>query len=300
MSIMKRAVIFLNILFCTQIIISQNINQTVQGTNGKLKLLGKIDKKGLNQEPFKDWFEKNYEAYIVNTQLAKTYKNEIEDYKVKVFLGTWCGDSKREVPRFYKVLESIKFPKDQLEVIAVDRTTDAYKQSPTGEEKGLNIHRVPTFIFYKDGKEVNRIVESPKTTFEHDINAILNVKYTPNYNAVGYLESLIRDKGIDNLKSNESALVLKLSDYVKGSRELNTYGYVKLKSGAIKEAIYIFDLNTKLFPYKTNVYDSLGEAYFESKDYESALTNYAKVLSIEPKNENAQHMISKITTEMSK
>jgi tetratricopeptide (TPR) repeat protein len=297
---MKRTVIFLSILFCTQIISSQNINQTAKGVNGKLKLLGKIDEKGLNQEPFNDWFEKNYEAYIVNAQLAKTYKNEIENYKVKVFLGTWCGDSKREVPRFYKVLESVKFPKDQLEVIAVDRTTDAYKQSPTGEEKGLNIHRVPTFIFYKDGKEVNRIVESPKTTFEHDLKAIIDGKYTSNYMAANYLDELIKTKGIDNLISVEDELVSRLSDFVKGSRELNTYGYVKLRSGAIKEAIYIFELNTKLFSFKANVYDSLGEAYLELKNYESALTNYAKVLSLEPKNENAQHMISKITAEMSK
>ena len=300
MSIMKRTVIFLSILFCAQIMISQNINQTVKGTNGKLKLLGKIDKKGLTEEPFNDWFEQNYEAYLVNTRLVKTYKNQIEDYKVKVFLGTWCGDSKREVPRFYKVLESVKFPKDQLAVIAVDRTADAYKQSPTGEEKGLNIHRVPTFIFYKDGKEVNRIVESPKTTFELDIKAILEGKYTTNYMAAHYLEGLIKANSINSLLEMEDELVLRLSDFVKGSRELNTFGYVKLKSGAIKEAIYIFDLNAKLFPYKTNVYDSLGEAYFESKNYESALTNYAKVLSLEPKNENAQEMISRITAEMSK
>ena len=300
MSIMKRTVIFLSILFCTQIIISQSMNQTVKGANGKLKLLGKIDKKGLTEEPFNDWFEQNYEAYLVNTRLVKTYKNQIEDYKVKVFLGTWCGDSKREVPRFYKVLESVKFPKDQLEVIAVDRTADAYKQSPTGEEKGLNIHRVPTFIFYKDGKEVNRIVESPKTTFELDIKAILEGKYTTNYMAAHFLEGLIKANGINSLLEMEDELVLRLSDFVKGSRELNTFGYVKLKSGAIKEAIYIFDLNAKLFPYKTNVYDSLGEAYFESKNYESALTNYAKVLSLEPKNENAQEMISRITAEMSK
>jgi tetratricopeptide (TPR) repeat protein len=185
-------------------------------------------------------------------------------------------------------------------VIAVDRTTDAYKQSPTGEEKGLNIHRVPTFIFYKDGKEVNRIVESPKTTFEHDLKAIIDGKYTSNYMAANYLDELIKTKGIDNLISVEDELVSRLSDFVKGSRELNTYGYVKLRSGAIKEAIYIFELNTKLFSFKANVYDSLGEAYLELKNYESALTNYAKVLSLEPKNENAQHMISKITAEMSK
>ena len=69
-------------------------------------------------------------------------------------------------------IEAANFPQDQLEVIAVDNDRDSYKQSPTAEEKGLNIHRVPTFIFYKDGNEVNRIVESPVETFERDILAI--------------------------------------------------------------------------------------------------------------------------------
>jgi len=77
-------------------------------------------------------------------------------------MGTWCGDSKREVPRFIKVLEAANFPVDNLKIVAVDRRKEQYKKSPTGEEWGLSIKRVPTFIFYKNGKESNRIIESPR------------------------------------------------------------------------------------------------------------------------------------------
>lgn len=291
---MKRTVTFLCVLFCTQIALGQNINQTVKGTNGQLKLLGQISKEGLLQEPFKTWFEKNHEDYMVNNKIVEVFKDSLQDMKVKVFLGTWCGDSKREVPRFYKVMEAANFPMDQMEVIAVDRTAEAYKQSPTGEEKGLNIHRVPTFIFYKDGKEVNRIVEYPKATFEHDIKAIVEGKYTANYMAANYLEGLIRVNGIAALKNMEQTLVSRLSDFVKGSRELNTLGYVKLRAGQIEEAIYVFDLNTKIFPYKPNVHDSLGEAYFEAKQHKEALNSYKKVLELSPEDENALKMINKI------
>src|SRR5438270_6445528 len=42
--------------------------------------------------------------------------------EVTVFLGTWCGDSRREVPRFWKALDaaggSVPF---QLRYVAVDR-----------------------------------------------------------------------------------------------------------------------------------------------------------------------------------
>jgi hypothetical protein len=37
-----------------------------------------------------------------------------------------------------------------------------------------NIVYVPTFIFYKDGVEVGRIVEAPKHSLEIDIINILN------------------------------------------------------------------------------------------------------------------------------
>ena len=294
---MIRTVIFLSIFLSSQIILGQSINRVVNDEKGTPILLGKIDKEGLTKVPFNEWFQKNYKAYIVNSALVKTYKASLKGFKIKIFLGTWCGDSKREVPRFYKVLENIHFPLEQLEVVAVDRAANAYKQSPTGEEKGLNIHRVPTFVFYKDGQEVNRIVESPKSTFEYDIKAILEGKYIPNYRVVSYLEEQIRLIGIEALKKTEVTLIERLSEMVNGSRELNTYGYVKLRSNSIKEALYIFDLNTKLFPYRASVYDSLGEAYFEAKDHNQALKNYYKVLSLHPDDENAKMMIGKINGE---
>jgi len=71
---------------------------------------------------------------------------------------------------------------EQLEIIALDYRKGHYKTSPTGEEKGLNIIKVPTIIFLKDGKEVNRIVESPLETLEQDIAQIVFKKdYVPNY-----------------------------------------------------------------------------------------------------------------------
>lgn len=49
------------------------------------------------------------------------------------------------------------------------------------EEK--NIEHLPTFIFYKGGHEVGRIVGSPVSgSFEEDILMIVNGKaFTPNY-----------------------------------------------------------------------------------------------------------------------
>lgn len=91
----------------------------------------------------------------------------------------------------------------------------------------------------------------------------------------------------------ENTLIPQLAEFVKGSRELNTLGYVNLRANKLEEALYIFDLNTKIFPYKYNVYDSLAEAYYESKNYTEALKNYYKVLSLKPEDENAKEMVEK-------
>jgi hypothetical protein len=39
--------------------------------------------------------------------------------------------------------------------------------------KALKIERIPTFIFYRNGREIGRIVENPKTEMLEDILAIV-------------------------------------------------------------------------------------------------------------------------------
>ena len=292
---MKRTVFLLITILCTSMTFSQTLNTVVTDAKGNKKLLGQVNKNGLTQSPFKTWFDKNQNAYLENDKVIKELKTNLKDYKIKAFFGSWCGDSRRELPRLYKILEDANYPMNQLEVIGVDRTPEAYKKAPNGEEKGLNIHKVPTFIFYKDGKEVNRIVESPVETLERDILKITsNKRYASNYNAINYVEKLLKENTLDSLISNEKDLLPQVARFVKGSRDLNGYGYMKLRDKAYDEALYIFDLNTKLFPYITNTYDSLGEAYFESNNPKEALKNYYKVLSMDPENKGAKAMISKI------
>jgi len=294
---MKQIVILLLCCFCLSTSFSQTGNSLVIDNKGNEKLLGKINRQQFSSNTFKEWFKPYYDGYIFNKQIVELIKEDIKDYNIKAFLGTWCGDSKRETPRFLKIMDTVDFPESQLEIIAVDRIPEAYKQSPNGEEKGLNIHRVPTFIFYKNGKEVNRIVEFPKETLERDIlNIVSKNNYTPNYRVANYLNQLLDDKGIDSLRLTENKLVPRLSEFIKGSRELNTLGHVKLRANKIEEAIYIFDLNTKIFPYKYNVYDSLGEAFMALENYSEALKNYTKVLGLDPKNKNALEILNTIQT----
>lgn len=97
-------------------------------------------------------------------------------------MGTWCGDSKREVPRILKMLDCCGFKERDVNLIMVSNKDSLYKKSPQHEEAGKNIVRVPTIIIEQKGLEVGRIVEFPKISLEKDMLAILrNENYQPNY-----------------------------------------------------------------------------------------------------------------------
>ena len=91
------------------------------------------------------------------------------DITIKIVMGTWCPDSRREVPRFMRILDVWQFPASKVTFIGVD---DA-KLSPVGEYDKLDIQRVPTFIIYKNNIEAGRIIENPKTSLEQDMVNIL-------------------------------------------------------------------------------------------------------------------------------
>ncbi|TPN84039.1 serine hydrolase [Aquimarina algicola] len=76
--------------------------------------------------------------------------------------------------------------------------------------------------------------------------------------------------------------------------ELNALGYDLLSSKKMNESIKIFKLAVSEFPDNANLYDSLGEAYYTNKQYDLALLNYKKSLTLNPKNTNAEKMMEKI------
>lgn len=178
---MKRVLTILFVLSFIKIS-AQEFNKEVITENGRQLLVGQINLEGLQTEPYASWFQSGFDNYKADETLTTLLQEKLADYRIKLFLGTWCGDSKRETPKFIKILETADFPMEQLEIIALDYRKGHYKTSPTGEEKGLNIIKVPTIIFFKDGKEVNRIVESPLESLEEDMAQIIFQKgYTPNY-----------------------------------------------------------------------------------------------------------------------
>jgi thiol-disulfide isomerase/thioredoxin len=114
---------------------------------------------------YASWFDTTYSAYQPQQEKVSRLKNFNENVDLLVVYGTWCSDSKREIPRFLKIMDAVEFPPDHITLIAVDRTM----QIPPGIAKEHNITNVPTFILKYRGIEIGRIIESPKTTLEGDL-----------------------------------------------------------------------------------------------------------------------------------
>ncbi|MDX1783013.1 MAG: thioredoxin family protein, partial [Aequorivita vladivostokensis] len=132
----------------------EKINDTVPYEDTVI-LLGKANRKGFQMDAFKSWFNTGYENYKVDSETLEKLKPLLKDATITVFMGTWCEDSQRETPHFYKILDEANFDESKLTLITVSDE----KTTPQGFEDGKNITNVPTLIFYKNGKELGRIVE---------------------------------------------------------------------------------------------------------------------------------------------
>ena len=156
-----------------------NINRQVADTiDDGMMLLGPINEEGLNQEPYSVWFEENSKAYTPDMALVEQIKPLIKTCYIKVFMGSWCEDSQREIPALFKLLKLTEFNQSQLEIIAMTHDKD----TPENYEADYEIEFIPTIMFFKDGAELNRIVEYTQESLEQDVLKILKQQpYTPAY-----------------------------------------------------------------------------------------------------------------------
>lgn len=145
-------------------------------------LLGDIEQSDLTTGSYNQWFEGQYTNYTPKAEVLQELRTTLEDKEFILFLGTWCGDSKREVPRMLRILKEAGVAESRIRIIALDRRPGKYKTSPEGLEKKYYIKRVPTLIILSQGQEINRIVERPWRSLEEDLLVITqDQSYLPRY-----------------------------------------------------------------------------------------------------------------------
>ena len=148
---------------------SRSANSNKIFRTGVNMLYGDISRQELFVE-FPKWKER-YDEYVPNPLYMDSLSANSSEVSVEIFLGTWCGDSRREVPRFLKITDTSSIvEEDSIRIWAVDRD----KQLESGLAREKNIKQVATFIFLKQGKEFGRITEHPvNDSLEEDILEIM-------------------------------------------------------------------------------------------------------------------------------
>jgi hypothetical protein len=122
-----------------------------------------FDKPDLHQ------FKAQYDTVALQQDLVELLGKVNSGVDFLVFLGTWCGDSRREVPHFLKIADTCGIGMSRIRLYGLDRS----KKSADGLTDQYHIERVPTFIFLKNGNEMGRITEKPNGSLEADMLSIL-------------------------------------------------------------------------------------------------------------------------------
>ena len=145
---------------------NENINIKIS-SKGEKMVVGKISYNKL-VDFSKKW--ENSDQTNLNLKNDSKLRSLFFNIKIKIFMGTWCEDSIREIPYLFNILNSINYNIESVEIICVDEN----KNTPEGYEKDFEIIKVPTIIFFKKNEEINRIVEFPVETLQKDIIKILS------------------------------------------------------------------------------------------------------------------------------
>jgi thiol-disulfide isomerase/thioredoxin len=119
-----------------------------------------------------DWVQAEVEAQPI-VEAARALASIQPGAEVTVFLGTWCSDSRREVPRFWKALAEAGFDVPfEIHYVGVDRG----KKEPAAALAESDVRYLPTFIVRRDGRETGRIVENSPNGVERDLLNLLTGK----------------------------------------------------------------------------------------------------------------------------
>lgn len=272
-------------------------------TRGNPMLLGAHPAEDLEQPPYGDWFNRNYADYTIDSATTILLRPLVKDKTFELFMGTWCGDSKREIPRMLKILRYAGVKPAQFKLVMLDTHDSVYKQSPAHEEKGKDIHRVPELLVYDaHHREMNRIIESPAVSLEKDLLHIMQGDaYISAYPGAGLLIRRLKESPAASLAADKEKLIAELKPVVRNERDLTSLAWEWMRKSRPAEdrekALLALQVNTALYPNAPLTYDLLADLNVQLNHKEAAKKLYAKVLELQPENTKTKEKLAKLETE---
>ncbi|MBN2070274.1 MAG: S9 family peptidase [Candidatus Krumholzibacteriota bacterium] len=131
-----------------------------------------------------DGWDSEFFAYEPDEATIAVLEEKIYGVEILCVLGTWCPDSRREIPRLWKILEKMEYPVSEIRMLAVGSSRFTIDMPIPARlfnwsrdiRKWFDVERVATIIILRDGSEIGRIVETPSESLEKDLLAILSDK----------------------------------------------------------------------------------------------------------------------------
>lgn len=159
------------VLFCATAIALQQTKAGEEPAQPETAVIGPTTREQI-ESAVPEWVQAEVEAQP-DAETARALAAVAPGAEVTVFLGTWCSDSRREVPRLWKALAEAGFEVPfEVHYVGVDHG----KKEPAGELAESDVHYLPTFIVRRDGREAGRIVETSPHGVERDLLDLLTGK----------------------------------------------------------------------------------------------------------------------------
>lgn len=115
---------------------------------------------------------------------------------------------------------------------------------------------------------------------------------------MAYFTQLYMNGDLEKIESEAKRLVENpMYQFFDFESEFNSAGYDLLGSDQVDPAIFVFQLNTELFPNSANAWDSLGEAHWKAGKTDLAIEYYQKAIALDPDGNigaNAKSMLQQI------
>ena len=159
------------VIFSVQITSAQT--EVTRESNGTKIVKGFLTRQELATDSAFTWFAENQKGYTPDQNALQLLRMSKDSINIIAFGGTWCGDTKYILPKFFVLTDAAGLSPDRVTLIGVDRS----KKTIQHLSEAFGITNVPTLIVMKNGKEVGRVVEYGHTgLFDKDLAEILGKK----------------------------------------------------------------------------------------------------------------------------
>ncbi len=258
-------------------------------------LVGKIVRADMQKAPYADWYDRQYSGYQPGSALVEKLKAPLASVSIEAYFGTWCGDSRRQIPRLLRLLDAAGFDENRLTMTGLSDRSMEFKKAPGNPEAKRLVHRTPTIVLLRDGVEIGRIVETPEASLEADLLAILDGRApTPKFGAEAWIHRLFSERPAAEV---EKALESAGPEVLKRSHPDSLWHYAEydlLRNGRAREAKAVLDLHLNLNPRSVAGPLLLSDALVSLGRPAEALAAAERALAIEPSSTRAQRAAAKL------